>query len=123
MLATTTKEKASLISHIATSSFLMPAFSNNLGIAKAGAMGKSIGSVSASWKATTRAKGFKFIWAALSAVIKTKAEPPSFKVEALPAVTVPFSFWKTVDNLPNLSKLTRLYSSSSATITSALRFC
>lgn len=41
-----------------------------------------------------RANGFTFNFAAFSAVVSTQAEAPSFIVEALPAVTEPFSFCK-----------------------------
>ena len=61
-------------------------------IPKDGAIGKSIGSVAASWNAIIRAKGFKFIFSATVAVVRTIAAAPSFKVDAFPAVTVPFSF-------------------------------
>lgn len=64
-----------------------------LGIAKAGAIGKSIGSVAASWNAMTWARGVQPLALAADSVIKTHAAAPSFRVDALPAVTVPFSFW------------------------------
>jgi hypothetical protein len=55
--------------------------------------------------------------------INTKAEAPSFNVEALAAVTVPFSLWNTVGSVPILSKLTDLYSSSSAKIMGSPFLC
>jgi len=63
------------------------------GTARAGAIGKSIGSVAASWKATTLAKGLRFSLWATSLVVKISAAAPSFRVDAFPAVTVPFSFY------------------------------
>lgn len=63
------------------------------GIARAGAIGKSMGSVAASWKPNIRAKGFRFNFCATSVVVKIKAAAPSFNVDAFPAVTVPFSFY------------------------------
>ncbi len=63
------------------------------------------------------ANGLHPILSAASAVIKTTADAPSDSVDAFPAVMVPPSFWKTVASLPNLSKLTFLYSSSSDTTT------
>lgn len=61
-------------------------------MAKAGASGKSIGSVAASWKATILAIGLQLSLLAASGVIRTQAAAPSFSVDALPAVTVPPSF-------------------------------
>ena len=50
IFARTTALNASLISHIAISSFFKPVNFNNLGIASAGATGKSIGATAASQK-------------------------------------------------------------------------
>jgi hypothetical protein len=71
-------------------------------------------------KSTNKPKGYLAnglhpILSAASAVIKTTADAPSDRVDAFPAVMLPPSFWKTVASLPNLSKLTFLYSSSSDT--------
>jgi predicted dienelactone hydrolase len=63
-----------------------------LGTASTGARGKSMGSVAASWKPTTRARGLQPSRSAACDVISTRAAAASFRVEALPAVTVPFSF-------------------------------
>lgn len=58
-------------------------------MASAGAMVKSTGSVAASAKATTLARGLTLcLWAADS-VISTQAAAPSFRVLALAAVIVP----------------------------------
>lgn len=65
---------------------------HTLGIANAGAIGKSIGSVAPSWNATTLARGFKFNSFTTFSFVKTKAAAPSLIVDAFPAVTVPFSF-------------------------------
>lgn len=65
---------------------------HTLGIATAGAIGKSMGSVAASWNATILAKGFKFNSFTTVSLVNTKAAAPSFIVDAFPAVTVPFSF-------------------------------
>lgn len=62
-----------------------------VGMAKAGAIGKSIGSVAASWNPATLAKGLRLSFCALSAVVRIRAAAPSFNVDAFPAVTVPFS--------------------------------
>ncbi|MNX96045.1 hypothetical protein D3C86_1283450 [compost metagenome] len=59
------------------------------------------------------ANGFNPNSSIFSFDIRIKAEAPSFNVDALAAVTVPFSFWKTVPNVGILSNLTALYSSSS----------
>jgi hypothetical protein len=53
-LALATAEKASLISNLAISATVNPAFAKARGIALAGAMGKSIGAQAASEKAMTR---------------------------------------------------------------------
>ena len=66
------------------------------------------------------ASGLHPILSAASAVMRTTADAPSDSVEAFPAVMVPPSFWKTVASLPNFSKLTFLYSSSSDTIVGGL---
>lgn len=63
------------------------------GIANAGAIGKSIGSVAASWNAKILACGLTPSLSASSGVVNKTAAAPSFKVDALPAVTVPFSLW------------------------------
>ena len=63
-----------------------------MGIANAGAIGKSIGSVAASSKPIILARGLRFNFCALSEVVRIKAAAPSFSVDALPAVTVPYSF-------------------------------
>merc|ERR1719320_1613189 len=78
-------------------------------------MGKSMGSVAPSAYPTILARGLQPSSAAASAVINTVAAAPSDRVLALPAVTVPPSFWNTVDSLANLSKFTFLNSSSSFT--------
>ena len=49
---------------------------------------------------TILAKGFKFLSFAVFKFINVKAAAPSFKPEALPAVTVPFSL-KTVFRVDN----------------------
>lgn len=54
-------------------------------MASTGARGKSMGSISASSKPTTRAKGLTFKRSADSVVAKTSAVAPSFKVDAFPA--------------------------------------
>lgn len=63
-----------------------------VGIASAGAMGKSIGSVAASWNPTILARGLRLSFCAFSEVVNISAAAPSFNVEAFPAVTVPCSF-------------------------------
>merc|ERR1719317_1029816 len=78
-------------------------------------MGKSMGSVAPSAYPTILARGLQPSSAAASAVINTVAAAPSDRVLALPAVTVPPSFWNSVDSLANLSKFTFLNSSSSFT--------
>lgn len=60
-----------------------------LGTARAGAIGKSIGCVAASAKATTLARGVTLCFCAAVSVINTQAAAPSFKVLALAAVIVP----------------------------------
>ena len=60
-----------------------------------------------------RAKGLSPLALASPSDINKQAAAPSDNVDAFPAVTVPFSLWKTVANFVNLSKLTFLYSSSS----------
>lgn len=65
---------------------------HTFGIANAGAIGKSIGSVAPSWNATTLANGFKFNSFIIFSLVNTKAAAPSLSVDAFPAVTVPFSF-------------------------------
>lgn len=65
---------------------------HTLGIAKAGAIGKSIGSVAPSWNATMRANGFRFNSFTTFSLVSTRAAAPSLIVDAFPAVTVPFSF-------------------------------
>uniref|UniRef100_A0A0E9XEA9 Uncharacterized protein n=1 Tax=Anguilla anguilla TaxID=7936 RepID=A0A0E9XEA9_ANGAN len=82
-----------------------------------------MGATAASAKATILASGVTFSLLAASAVIRTRAAAPSFKVLALAAVTVPFSFWKTVFSLGTLLKSTRLHSSSSLTTTSGFPLC
>lgn len=67
---------------------------HTFGIANAGAIGKSIGSVAPSWNATILAKGFKLNLFTILSLVNTKAAAPSFIDEAFPAVTVPFSFYK-----------------------------
>jgi isocitrate lyase len=56
IFARTTALNASLISHIAISSFFNPVNFNNLGIASAGATGKSIGATAASQKPVKKIK-------------------------------------------------------------------
>lgn len=63
-----------------------------LGIAAVGAIGKSIGATAPSAKETTFARGFRFRALTKSPVASMSAAAPSFKVDAFPAVTVPFSF-------------------------------
>lgn len=52
-----------------------------------------MGSIAVSWNAIIRAKGFKFIFSAIVVVVKINAAAPSFKVDAFPAVIVPFFFY------------------------------
>lgn len=107
MLTRATTEKASLTSQKSISSILRPALFKATGIARAGARGKSTGAVSASpyannsarapkeyylgYVQTMRAKGFNLCCWAYSALVTMRALAPSFKVEALAAVTVPRS--------------------------------
>ena len=71
-----------------------PAFLRAMGTAKPGAMGKSMGSVAASAKLTILASGFAFKRSAAWLVARTQAAAPSLRVEAFPAVMVPFSFYR-----------------------------
>jgi hypothetical protein len=64
-------------------------YENTFGMASAGAILKSIGAQAASANAIIFANGFTPNSFAFAAVINTTAAPPSFNVEALPAVTVP----------------------------------
>lgn len=57
-----------------------------------GAKGKSMGSVAASWKATTLASGVQCSLSAAAGVMSTHAAAPSLSVDAFPAVTEPPSF-------------------------------
>ena len=60
-----------------------------LGTASAGAIGKSIGAVAASAKATILARGVTLCLLAACSVMSTQAAAPSFNVLALAAVIVP----------------------------------
>lgn len=59
---------------------------------RAGASGKSIGSVAASMAPMILAIGSDPTPLAAASDARTTAAPPSFNVDALPAVIVPFSF-------------------------------
>lgn len=67
------------------------------------------------------ARGFKPSFSTTSPEAKTTAEAPSLRVDALAAVTVPFSLTKTGLMVLNLSFKSFLYSSSSLTTTSPFR--
>lgn len=111
---------ASFISKSETASLVIEHFSNNLCIAGAGAIGKSIGATAASAKPTISAKGFRPSSWAVDLRVSTLAAAPSFNVLAFAAVTVPPWGWNTVGSDLNFSKLTLLYSSSSFTTVSGL---
>ena len=75
-----------------------------LGVAAAGAMGKSMGSVAASANPLTMASGLMLCFSAACRVMSTSAAAPSLRVLALAAVTVPPSGWKTVRSLLTLNQ-------------------
>jgi hypothetical protein len=81
---------ASLNSQASTSVVLSLYFSNNFLEAYAGAMLKSIGASSASYQPIISANGSSLSWLTSYSLIKTKEQAPSFNLEALAAVTVPF---------------------------------
>src|SRR5690606_23767720 len=112
VLTIPTTENASLNSQKSTSEVLRLALAKATGTALAGAVVKNSGSWAASPYERIFAKGFNPNSSAFSLDIKTKAEAPSFKVEALAAVTVP-SFSKAGRNSGNFAKFADLYSSSS----------
>ncbi len=89
ILARTTPLKASLTSIISMLSLLMPVCSNSFGMARPGAMGKSMGCVAASANVIIRARGFTPCFSAAFADIRTRAHPPSFSLLEFKAVMVP----------------------------------
>jgi hypothetical protein len=80
----------SLISHFAMSGTVSPARRSAIGIAREGAIVKSIGLVAASAQESILAIGFKDSLCARSAVLKTRADAPSLIELAFAAVIVPF---------------------------------
>jgi len=80
----------SLISHLAISLISSPARLSAMGIAREGAMVKSMGFVAASPQLRIRASGFAESDFDFSKVVRTRADAPSLMAEALAAVTVPF---------------------------------
>ena len=111
VLAIPTTENASFNSKKSTSLISILAQANALLIAKAGAVVNHSGACAASANANIFANGFKPNSFTLSPLINTNALAPSFKVEALAAVTVP-SFSKTGFKVLTLSKFTLVNSSS-----------
>ena len=79
----------SLISHFAMSLISRPARFNAMGIAKLGAMVKSIGLVAVSPQDRILAMGFVGNDFDFSRVVSTNADAPSLIADALAAVTVP----------------------------------
>ena len=72
-------------------------------------MGKSMGSVAASWKPTILASGFNFSLSASPDEVNKTAAAPSFNVDALAAVTVPFSFCNITGMFPHSLQHIREY--------------
>mmetsp|Transcript_38220 Transcript_38220/g.80079 ORF Transcript_38220/g.80079 Transcript_38220/m.80079 type:complete len:238 (+) Transcript_38220:28-741(+) len=91
MLAIDTTENAWLISQRSTSPTDSPASPSALGRARAGDVGKSMGTCSASAKETMRASGVSDSSCARCADMMTRAHPPSLMEEEVAAVTVPSS--------------------------------
>jgi hypothetical protein len=79
----------SLISHFAISLISRPTSFRAIGIARLGAMVKSIGFVAASAHESILAMGFAIMNFDRSRVVKTRADAPSLIDDALAAVTVP----------------------------------
>jgi hypothetical protein len=79
----------SLISNLAISLTSRPARFKAMGIAKLGAIVKSIGCVAASPQDRILAIGFAEVVLDLARVVNTSAEAPSLIAEAFAAVTVP----------------------------------
>ena len=88
-----------MISHLAISLISRPARLSAMGIARDGAMVKSMGLVAASLQLRIRAIGFAERDFDFSRVVRTRAEAPSLMADALAAVTVPF--FLNVSNLGN----------------------
>ena len=116
MLTKPTTLKASLSSKKSMSATLIPARWAANGTALAGAVVNHSGSWAASAAPAMRARGLRPRALALSSDISTNAAAPSFRVEALAAVTVP-SLVKAGRSDPTFSRTTFLYSSSSVTAT------
>ena len=116
MLTRPTTLNASLSSKKSMSLTAIPARFAARGTALAGAVVNHSGSWAASAEPAIRARGLRPSWAAFSSDISTNAAAPSFRVEALAAVTVP-SLVKAGRSEATLSRIRLLYSSSWATCT------
>lgn len=88
-LVTTERRSTSLISHLAISLIVSPARLRAIGIARLGAIVKSMGFVAASPQDSILAIGFTDDDCDRSRVVRTSAEAPSLIAEAFAAVTVP----------------------------------
>jgi hypothetical protein len=88
-LATKERRSTSLISHFAISLIASPARFSAIGIARLGAMVKSMGFVAASPHDSILAIGFTGDDCDRLRVVRTSAEAPSLMAEAFAAVTVP----------------------------------
>lgn len=88
-LATKERRSASLISHLAMSLTASPARFRAIGIARLGAIVKSMGFVAASPHDSILAIGFTDDDCERWRVVRTSAEAPSLIAEAFAAVTVP----------------------------------
>lgn len=82
-LAMATAEKASFSSNLAIWPMSRPARLSAIGMARAGATGKSIGVVAASANDTIRASGVSECSSIFSCEARIRAEAPSLSVEAL----------------------------------------
>ena len=89
LFARLTAAKASLISHFAISLISKPARFRAMGIARLGAMVKSMGLVAASPHDKILAIGFAVKDCDRSRVVRTNADAPSLIADAFAAVTVP----------------------------------
>mmetsp|Transcript_15030 Transcript_15030/g.28600 ORF Transcript_15030/g.28600 Transcript_15030/m.28600 type:complete len:223 (+) Transcript_15030:372-1040(+) len=115
LLARDTTEKASLISQKSTSVTDTPARSRAIGMALEGAVVNLRGSCAASAKPLMVASGVNPFFSANAREATISAAAPSFKEDALAAVTVP-SFLNAGRREGTLSALSLWYSSSSLII-------